>query len=698
MTFPWSFRWSARPAAGRSGGSVCRRADDGLALITVLVSMFVASIVVGGAVAYLSGNQNLARRDQNWNAALAAAEAGLDDYLYRLMQDEDYWTYCAADIVDSQCPAPDGNPALYASESPEPENWTSVPGGDAAGEFSYRVNAGNLPETGALEVEVTGRVGNSERTIAMTLRRRGFLDYLYFTDFETKDPFLYTASDPLIQQGFTKEQVQQLCGRYFYDDSPGAPPSYWNATTFRDPRCGPIGFAPFDEIRGPLHSNDAILVYPGPPGMRFLGNATSSWAIPSTGDRRRYFWNAASPGTRTSPPTPTFSRSGDPRLESKLSIPPDNKSIRDEAVKAGDRYGCLYTGPTRIIFSSDGTMRVWSPFTSSTSVGCPVEGASGPIPPNGVIYVQSVPVDPADDNFTSGCPYTAAPKSGHPLTDIVPLSIRDVNFIEPSFGYRDNCRSGDAFVEGTLRGRLTIATERNVIVTEDLVYATPFDAVDPGSNPGLDLLGLIAKGFVEVYHPVITNCSDGIDNDRNEGAATNDGLIDFPADPGCRSPQDNTERNQCNDGRDNNNDGRVDFPRDPRCTSAGDDSEAQAGYQEPPNTISTAANRNLPVPVNGGAGPWTNPTIHAAMLAIDHSIRVQQFNIGAPLGTLRITGVMAQRYRGIVGTSSGSTPVSGVAKNYVYDKRLQYLSPPHFLAPSDSQWRVTTWREIRSAR
>ena len=432
--------------------------------------------------------------------------------------------------------------------------------------------------------------------------------------------------------------------------------------------------------------------------MKFLGNATSSWPIPSSGDGRRYFWNASSPGTRTSPPTPRFARTGDPRLESKLSIPPDNKSIRDEAVKNGDPYGCLYTGPTRVVLNSNGTMRVWSPFTKSTSPGCPNGGATGPLPSNGVIYVQTVPVDPADGNYTAGCPYTAAPKSGHPLTDIVPLSTRDVNFIEPNFGYRDNCRSGDVFVEGTLKGRLTIATERNVVVTRDLVYATPFDAVDPGTNPGLDLLGLIAKGFIEVYHPVVTACSDGVENDISEGASINDGAIDFPADPGCRSAQDNTERNECRDGRDNNSNGRTDFPNETRCSSNGDDSEANSGFQAPANTISSASNRNLNVPVTGGSAPWSNPKIQAAMLAIDHSIRVQQFNVGAPLGTLSITGVMAQRYRGLVGTSSGSSQSTGVAKNYVYDKRLQYLSPPHFLAPSDSQWRVTTWREVRSVR
>ena len=56
-------------------------------------------------------------------------------------------------------------------------------------------------------------------------------------------------------------------------------------------------------------------------------------------------------------------------------------------------------------------------------------------------------------------------------------------------------------------------------------------------------------------------CSDGIDNDG-------DGLIDFPADPGCTSPEDDSENSppspQCSDGRDNDNDGKIaDYPERP---------------------------------------------------------------------------------------------------------------------------------------
>jgi hypothetical protein len=69
----------------------------------------------------------------------------------------------------------------------------------------------------------------------------------------------------------------------------------------------------------------------------------------------------------------------------------------------------------------------------------------------------------------------------------------------------------------------------------------------------------------------VPQCSDEKDNDG-------DGLIDFPNDPGCDSPQDDSEVNggsspQCSDGKDNDGDGRIDYPDDPGCTDRTDNDE-----------------------------------------------------------------------------------------------------------------------------
>jgi Tfp pilus assembly protein PilX len=82
--------------------------------------------------------------------------------------------------------------------------------------------------------------------------------------------------------------------------------------------------------------------------------------------------------------------------------------------------------------------------------------------------------------------------------------------------------------------------------------------------------------------------------------------------------------------------------------------------------------------------------IQVAILALRHSFVVQNWGTGAPLGTLNVLGSISQKFRGPVGTGSGSSISTGYYKNYVYDTRLAYLQPPYFLKATDSPWQVAT--------
>jgi len=77
------------------------------------------------------------------------------------------------------------------------------------------------------------------------------------------------------------------------------------------------------------------------------------------------------------------------------------------------------------------------------------------------------------------------------------------------------------------------------------------------------------SGWV-VHLDLEPRCHDGVDNDG-------DGLVDFPADPGCASALSDTESPPCSDGIDNDGDGFVDYPDDVVCTSASGSSEAECG-------------------------------------------------------------------------------------------------------------------------
>ena len=87
-----------------------------------------------------------------------------------------------------------------------------------------------------------------------------------------------------------------------------------------------------------------------------------------------------------------------------------------------------------------------------------------------------------------------------------------------------------------------------------------------------------------------------------------------------------------------------------------------------------------------GSGSLINPTIDAAMLALQHSIIVDHYDCGSPLGILHVEGALAQKFRGPVGTGAGETSSTGYLKNYEYDDRLRYQEPPYFLKPKTESW------------
>lgn len=84
-------------------------------------------------------------------------------------------------------------------------------------------------------------------------------------------------------------------------------------------------------------------------------------------------------------------------------------------------------------------------------------------------------------------------------------------------------------------------------------------------------------------------------------------------------------------------------------------------------------------------GSLENPWIYAAILSTNHSFAVDNFGCGNGLGNLNVDGAIAQRFRGVVGLTSGQ----GYIKDYKYDERLAVDEPPYFLNPLNAGWEVS---------
>jgi hypothetical protein len=391
----------------------------------------------------------------------------------------------------------------------------------------------------------TGRVRGVQRTVRASLRRRGFLDYLYLTDYESLDPQSGYYSDPAT--------AAANCSRYWWAGRPSG-------------TCVRISFVTGDTINGPLHSNDTLSINGSP---RFNGKATTAYTgAMSCSASTTYTWRWY--GLSGCGDTPQF-QSGDPEPVPILPLPSTNTAIKTETDRSAGKTGCLYNGPTRIVLNSSGTMTVTSPFTTAAAYASCV-GTNVALPTNGVIYVQNVP-----STQTATCTGSQN-RLGYPISGDV-----------TTYG----CRNGDAFVSGTLRGRLTVAAENNIVIVGNTTYQTTGAA-------STDMLGLVANQFVQVYHPV------------------------------------------------------------------------------------NSSGTNL--------ASFTSPQIHAAMLALGHSFIVQNYDEGAQLGTITVNGGIAQKWRGPVGTSGGT----GYLKNYGYDSRLQYASPPYVMDIADTPYRTSQWAEIQN--
>ena len=460
------------------------RRDDGVAIILVVGVGMIVSMLLLTLTAYTILSVTHSRREQDTQAALSAAQAGVDDYLARLNADNTYWqnpNNCLLNVamrtIGDVCNDNRTGWSPISGASTTDANPTLCTVTDAAGNFApscavyhYDADSTQTISTGTIKLTSTGKAHGKTRSVRVVVRRESFADFMYYTDLETADPanlYVYSNENPAL--------AAAQCSLHYWD-TPARPP-FGTA-----PNCIDIYFGGGDTINGPLHSNDALLI----------GDATFNGPVTTA------YPSCQPDAAGVAPPTTSCYRdaSGTAVFNkgiayvTPLLMPPTNVNLHAQVdpALATTAPGCLYTGPTRIHFNAGGSMTVWSPYTKTlTNPACgtaPFTAAPQTItpPPNNVIYVDPVPgsqVLPA----TGPCAVGAI--GGFPQAG-------DVNAM---YGYSDyECRKGTVYVDGVFNGRMTIGADFNVIVVGDITYDT--------SSAGNDSLGLVANQSVLVYHPV----------------------------------------------------------------------------------------------------------------------------------------------------------------------------------------------------
>ncbi|GAB3675091.1 hypothetical protein [Angustibacter aerolatus] len=451
------------------------RDDEGIALLSVMGSMLMLTLFLLATLSFTLQNLKPSRNGQDGVTALAAAQAGIDDYVSRLNTTPGYWRLGNVDATNQALP--NGRLGNYAG--------IKVPGADTqTTTYKYQVlsNGSDVASQGVVRLRSTGTKGSQSRTLTASLAPNGFLNYIYHTNFETLDPLLFTGNG---------DARRSTCAQYWYK---GRPDSGNGA-------CTDIGFGGGDVINGPIHTNDSILMN----GVATFANAQTETS-----------WNAARSITGRTPPSATTlyrnspAPSGNkPYYAPVLQIPADNTSLKDIADPTNPAYsqqGCVYTGATRITFTGS-TMTVYSPNTKGSTVPLRcynVNAADKTAPQTGlaippVIYVDTLSGSCGNaggsqlNGFKS--PYAGTEYVG---TGVDNFSLASADFIGPTY----KCDSGNAFVSGELNGATTLAAAQDIVVVGDITYSDTTSSSD-------DVLGLIPGHFVWVWHPVAACTTNG---------------------------------------------------------------------------------------------------------------------------------------------------------------------------------------------
>lgn len=232
-------------------------AEAGYSMVAVMLLLLVGSLFAIAAWSSAKGDIPQSQDDYNRKQAAEAAEAGLNWYLFHLNQDNQYWTYCTQPPGAPPVGSPNQLPLMQPWDGTSARPFRAVPGSNTGqyvvelvpqngktqcvpGDGSTMINSAD----GTLQIKATGQSQKISRTYVGTFRRKGFLDFLYFTNFETLDPVAVSKSNP------NYIGLSGQCNVYRWTPRPSG--------------CVEIQFVNSDKVNGPFHSNDNVLVCGSP--------------------------------------------------------------------------------------------------------------------------------------------------------------------------------------------------------------------------------------------------------------------------------------------------------------------------------------------------------------------------------------------------------------------------------------------------
>jgi Tfp pilus assembly protein PilX len=413
-------------------------------MIVALGVMLVTSLLLVAAFSAANGDIKLTHEDSTQKQAYYAALAGIQEYEYKLQVNPDYWESCA--VPPS---------TITGGESYEVKLLTaeSAPSGTTACSITKPFET-MIESKGAavntFRVESVGRAGTSKRTIIATFQVTGFLNYVYYTDYEDEDPELYSP--------------KANCEVYRSDK--------------RSSECQVIVFTSEDDVNGPLHTNDSPDI---------CGKVTFGRAEHTPPDPVEIYGTPYSEGCeRGVGNEATYNTTSKSYTKGTELVPPQS----DTTLEAYVEKEYQFEGVTHLKLNGlSNTITV----TTEKEVSKVIKEETKTIawPPNGLIYVRGR----QEKEEEVACPYVYSPSK----SDNKEEKEEEVN-------------CGNVYVEGTYAKSLTIGSEDDLII-DGSIYPTSVEGKLGSAPTGTTALGLIANNYVRIYHPIKEEGRGGCSNE-----------------------------------------------------------------------------------------------------------------------------------------------------------------------------------------
>jgi hypothetical protein len=438
--------------------SSAARAQDGVTMIIAMFVMLVTSLLLVAVFTSANGDTQLSHIDLTQKQAYDAALTGAQEYEYKLEANPDYW---------ESCPEPKGKVKGEESESYEVTTLAahSAPSAEStcseakppSNPFNTLIESkGSLTNT--FRIESTGKAGTSKRSLIANFQVAGFLNYIYFTQYEDEDPNSYNTS----------ATQKKDCENYR--------PEREKLEKQDKISCQDIEFGPEDSVNGPMKTDDVAQVCGGAEfgrASRLEKNEPDPveidlGTVPGCGGGSGIY--------NTSNGKPTTGAEG----AEELVAPESDGSLKTYVESEKNEFsGLTYLE----LEGASNKIKVYKLINDEKVEESPIEW-----PKNGLIYVQA----------SGPCAYNEFEQTNTDTSE----TLKE----------EENC--GSVYVKGTSSATksLTIAAEEDLTINGSII---PSGVTPPAAPPGTTTVGLIATRDVRIYHPCTHSGGNGSGSLKN---------------------------------------------------------------------------------------------------------------------------------------------------------------------------------------